>query len=285
MKTQPEPTPGCDAARDWLQQQRAELRDDCEHLLLAHLNWDRARLRRDGGQPLSSGNIEQLRTMVQRLETGEPLAYLLGEQPFHNIALNVDPRVLVPRSDTETLVELALEYCKVQGHNSRVLDLGTGSGAIAIALANAMPSLRITATDASRDALAVADANVQRWQADIKLLQSNWFGAVTGCFDLIVSNPPYIAANDPHLPDLQHEPGQALVAGTDGLSDLRIIIDAAPAFLEPGGTLMVEHGYDQQQPVADLFASAGFAKVRCERDLGNRPRVTLGLSQGQRRAP
>ena len=276
MKTQPESAPQSLSIGQWLRRQPADLRSDCEYLLCAHLDYDRARLRRNDKQALSLIDTTQLDDLVKRLKDAEPLGYLLGEQPFHNIALAVDARVLVPRSDTETLVELALAHCQNNDSAIRVLDLGTGSGAIAIAMAVALPALNITATDISGDALAVAASNSSRWRTDVRLLESNWFDAVTGRFDLIVSNPPYIPANDPHLPSLHHEPPAALIAGNDGLADLNRIVSGAPKYLNNNGALMVEHGYDQALQVAALFTAAGFTSVRSERDLGNRPRVTAG---------
>lgn len=263
----------------WLRDRPTEQRSDCERLLCQQLQCSRATLHSDPGRILSSAELAALNTQAQRLENHEPLAYLLGEQPFHNILLNVDPRVLVPRSDTETLVEAALAHARLRGEHLSVLDLGTGSGAIAIALAVAMPALRITATDASADALQVAKENAARWQSPIELQQSHWLRNVSGPFDLVVSNPPYIAADDLHLPALAHEPASALVAGADGLTDLREIIAAAPTHLNPDGTLMVEHGFDQADAVWSLFHNAGFVDVECIHDLGNRPRVTTGQWQ------
>ena len=276
MTTRPKPEESEPTARQWLRAQCADLRDDCEYLLRAYLGWDRNQLHCNGDQALANKDRLHLNTQVQRLSSGEPLAYLLGEQPFHNISVLVDSRVLIPRSDTETLVELALRHCEQNIKVRNVLDLGTGSGAIAIALATAAPALAITATDASPEALALAGHNAQRCQADIRFLASDWFTEINERFDLIVSTPPYIAMNDPHLQALQHEPMQALVSGEDGLKDLRTIIAEATGFLNPEGVLMVEHGYDQQEAVAALFKAAGYTRVDCERDLGNRPRVTQG---------
>lgn len=260
----------------WLAQQPQALQTDCRHLLCARLHCDHAALLRSATTPLTAVQLAQLDADVAALNDAVPLAYLIGEQPFHDIVLQVDARVLVPRSDTETLVEAALALANDGNPALQVLELGTGSGAIALALAQALPTLMITATDNSADALAVAADNAQRLNLPIRCVQSHWFAAVSGAFDLIISNPPYIASNDPHLPALRHEPQAALVAGSDGLDDLRHIIRTAPAHLYHGGHLLVEHGFDQADAVAQLYTDAGFADTRTVHDLAGHPRVTVG---------
>ena len=204
---------------------------------------------------------------------GEPVAYILGHKEFFGLDLAVDARVLVPRPDTETLVQWALD-CMRQG--ASVIDLGTGSGAIALALQHARPDAQITAVDRSADALAVAQANAARLGLGVRFRQGDWLQGMHGHFDLVVSNPPYIALADPHLPALAHEPIEALVAGTDGLDDLRTIIAQAGAHLVPGGWLLLEHGHDQAEPVTRLLAHAGLVRVQSRPDLAGVARCSGG---------
>ena len=220
--------------------------------------------------------------LVQRRLLGEPLAYLTGYKAFFGLDLHVDARVLVPRPDTETLVEWALE---VRGGLDGLglkgpicaLDLGTGSGAVALAIKHSRPGDQVHATDFSSSALAVAQANAQRLQLDVHFSQGAWLDGVRGHYHLIVSNPPYIAAGDPHLSDLTHEPQQALTSGTDGLDDIRAIIGQAPAHLHAGGWLLLEHGYDQADRVRGLLSAAGFGDVQSRRDLAGIERCSGGL--------
>lgn len=211
-----------------------------------------------------------------RRRAGEPVAYLVGEKEFHGLALQVDARVLVPRPDTETLVDWALALLEGQPA-PRVLDLGTGSGAIALALQHARPDAQVAAVDASADALAVARANAQRLGLPVQFRQADWLDGAPEGLDLIASNPPYIAAGDPHLPALAHEPVSALVAGADGLVDLRRIVDAAPAHLRPGGWLLLEHGHDQSAAVQALLLARGFDDVHSRDDLAGIARCTGGV--------
>ncbi|MGR4870864.1 peptide chain release factor N(5)-glutamine methyltransferase [Variovorax sp. LARHSF232] len=215
------------------------------------------------------------RHLVRRL-AGEPVAYLTGEKEFHGLSLQVDARVLVPRPDTETLVDWAIE--RLAGlHEVRVIDLGTGSGAIALALQKARPDLQIHAVDASQDALEVARANAERLGLPVRFAHGDWLeGAGTG-YGLIVSNPPYIPTQDPHLPALAHEPLAALAAGADGLDDIRRIIEAAPAHLDDDGWLLLEHGHDQAVQVRGLLAARGFAQVQSRKDLAGIERCSGGL--------
>lgn len=235
-------------------------------------------------------------TCVLRRAAGEPLAYITGHKEFFGLDLQVDPRVLVPRPDTETLVEWALEVLPsrtarpghIEGQTEslavldpgsgcgNVLDLGTGSGAVALALKHTRPELLVSAVDFSADALAVAQANAQRLQLDVHFQQGSWLSGVQGRFQGIVSNPPYIAAQDRHLNDLSHEPLQALASGDDGLDDIRQIVTQAPAHLHPGGWLLLEHGYDQAVKVRALLMEAGFEDVQSRPDLSGIERCSGG---------
>lgn len=208
----------------------------------------------------------QFEALCCRRAAGEPVAYLVGEKEFFGLPLQVDARVLVPRPDTETLVNWALEVLQEQ-LAPRVVDLGTGSGAIALAIAQARPDARVEAVDASADALAVAAANAQRLGLAIQFRQGDWLAGSPGSYDLIVSNPPYIAEGDAHLPALRHEPRAALVSGADGLDDIRAILQAAPGSLAPGGWLLLEHGWDQAAAVRELLAAAGLAGATSRTDL------------------
>jgi release factor glutamine methyltransferase len=212
--------------------------------------------------------------LCRRRTAGEPLAYLVGEKEFFGLPLAVDSRVLVPRPDTETIVEWALE--RLRGRTApRVIDLGTGSGAIALAIQSARPDAVVEAVDCSADALAVARANAQRLGLAVHLRQADWL-ADAAHYDLIVANPPYVREGDEHLEALRHEPRGALVAGADGLADLRAIAAAAPAHLDPGGWLLLEHGWDQAEAVRALLAAAGLADVGSRRDLGGHWRCSGG---------
>lgn len=217
-----------------------------------------------------------LAAQLSRRLAGEPVAYLLGEKEFHGLDLMVDARVLVPRPDTETLVEWALE-CLEGRAAPRVLDLGTGSGAIALALQNARRDARVDAVDASADALAVAQANALRLGLPVRFTQADWLDGAGSGYAVIASNPPYIAAGDPHLPALRHEPVSALVAGAEGLDDIRRIVKTAPAHLAEGGWLLLEHGHDQAAAVRQLLADRGFAEVQSRDDLAGIPRCSGGI--------
>ncbi|MDB5964374.1 MAG: [protein release factor]-glutamine N5-methyltransferase [Polaromonas sp.] len=246
----------------------------------------RAWLLAHDGDPMPPAAGATLEGLVKRRMAGEPLAYIVGHKEFFGLRLQVDRRVLVPRPDTETLVAWGLDCAAAAGFSAplAVLDLGTGSGAIALALAHGLRqagrSGSVLAVDASADALAVARENARLLGLDVDFLQSNWLEQVSARFHLILSNPPYIRGDDPHLPALAHEPLQALVAGPDGLDDIRRVIDQAPRHLAPGGWLLLEHGYDQSQAVQGLLRQAGFVSVQGRRDLAGIDRCSGGQWPG-----
>jgi release factor glutamine methyltransferase len=218
---------------------------------------------------------QQFTILCGRRAGGEPLAYIAGTREFHGLPLAVDSRVLVPRPETETLVDWALEVLAGVA-SPQVVDLGTGSGAIAVAIKSARPDARVLATDHSPHALEVAVGNAKALGVDVEFRRGNWLAGIDDRFDLVVSNPPYVAAGDPHLAALAHEPVSALVAGPDGLDDLRAIVGQAPARLRASGWLLLEHGYDQAAAVAQLLATAGFSRVESRRDLAGIPRCSGG---------
>ena len=227
---------------------------------------------------LTAAEITAFETLLTRRMAGEPIAYLTGTREFYGRPFRVSPDVLIPRPDTELLVELALARIP-PGQAMDVLDLGTGSGCIAITLALERPLARLTAVDRSAAALAIARQNAENLGARVELLASDWFAALAGRnFDLVVSNPPYIAAADPHLArgDVCFEPLSALAAGVDGLDDLRRLIADARAHLKPGGTLLLEHGYDQADAVRDLLQERGIRPPRSWADLSGILRVSGG---------
>lgn len=207
---------------------------------------------------------------------GEPMAYLLGEKEFYGRRFAVTPAVLIPRPETELLVDLALARLH-RLRSPRVLDLGTGSGCIAICLALECPQAAVLAVDRSPAALELARANAARLGAVVEFRAADWFESVAGKFRVIVANPPYVRTDDPHLRALRHEPQQALLGGADGLDELRRIVAAAPAHLDRGGWLAVEHGHDQGGAVRELFASAGFGAVETHRDAAGIERVCTGV--------
>ena len=252
------------------------------HVLLTHtLGKDRAWLIAHRGDVLPRDKVDAFMALAKRRRDGEPVAYLIGLREFWGLALRVTPDVLIPRPETETLVELALEWLPRDGA-PRVLDLGTGSGAIALAIAGERPSAQVLATDASAAALAVAHDNAQQLGLrNVAFAQANWYEGVSGeTWDMIVSNPPYVAAGDSHLAegDLRFEPAMALASGVDGLMALREIIDGALARLAPAGVLAVEHGFDQSEAVQELMRAAGFGGLVVRRDLAGVARVAAGKS-------
>lgn len=247
---------------------------DAQLLLAALLQQDRGWLISHDDAVLSAEQAGRLREQLQQRLNGVPFAYLVGEQEFHGLRLQVTPDTLVPRADTETLVDWALELLR---GDERVVDLGTGSGAIALAIKHRHPAAQVEAVDLSAAALGVAAGNAQRLGLNVQFHLGDWWQPLADQrFALIVSNPPYIAGADPHLPALRHEPLSALTPGGDGLSALQAIIDGAPEHLQPGGWLLLEHGYDQAEPVAAALRARGFTELALRHDLGGQPRVSAG---------
>jgi release factor glutamine methyltransferase len=250
-------------------------------LLLHHaLNVNRAWLIAHENDALEANIHAAYRALINRRLNGEPIAYILGAREFYGLKLKVTPDTLIPRPDTETLVEAALANIPLQ-KNLNICDLGTGSGAIALAIAKHRPQAHITALDASQAALDIAIENAQSFKiSNVNFILSDWFGSLKDQkFDVIVSNPPYIEANDVHLTqgDLRFEPISALVAGHNGLDDIRQIIQQAPHHLHPHGCLLLEHGYNQAKSVVTLLKNAGFTSIETIKDLGGNDRVTLGM--------
>ena len=249
-------------------------------VLLAHaLGCDRTWLYAHADDALPVEPAIEFHRLLMRRAAGEPIAYVVGRRAFWSLELAVTPDVLIPRPETELLVELGLQRIP-QVEKVEVADLGTGSGAVALALAHERPHARVLASDASAAALAVARGNAQRLGiGNVEFVLSDWFAAFGGrCFDVIVSNPPYIAEDDPHLGqgDLRFEPCAALASGVDGLDAIRALVRDAPAHLTNGGWLLLEHGYEQGAAVRDLFVGAGYADVFTARDLEQRDRVSGG---------
>jgi release factor glutamine methyltransferase len=246
-------------------------------ILLCHATGlTRVQLITQGDRPLAPDEAARLDDLVARRLRGEPIAYIVGRREFFGLDFQVGPAVLIPRPDTELIVELALERLPQGG--ARLLDMGTGSGAIAVAVAHTRPDADVTALDVSPDALAVAQANAAANGARVRFLHSSWFDALDAgeSFDVIASNPPYIAAGDDHLArgDLRFEPVGALTDHADGLSALRTIVKGSPRHLAPGGWLLLEHGYDQAPAVRTLLLDAGFTEVQSWRDLAGIERVS-----------
>ncbi len=252
---------------------------DVRLLLQQVLNVNHAWLISHASDVLSAAQIDAFNILFQRRLAGEPMAYILGQREFYGLDLKTTSATLIPRPDTETLVEAALTKISVD-KNYSVLDLGTGTGAIALAIASKRPLANITAVDFSDEALKVAQENAAALNLNhVTFKQSSWFSELTRQqFDLIVSNPPYIAKDDVHLNqgDLRFEPISALASGADGLDDIRIIVTQAPQYLNRNGWLMLEHGYDQAAAVARLLADRGFAQVSHALDLAGIQRVTVG---------
>ena len=261
-------------------------------LLLAHLTGrPRTWLLAHDDALLEPAQAASFDALLARRAAGEPLAYLVGQREFHGLALAVGPAVLVPRPDTETLVDwgLALLAAEPLAHVARptVVDLGTGSGAIALALKNGCPRAAVWAVERSDAALAVAQGNASRLGLDVRFAAGDWWDALppqAPAFDLVVSNPPYIAADDPHLAGLAHEPRDALVAGAQGLADIARIALDAPSRMTRGAWILFEHGWTQAEAVARILADAGFEAIATRADIEGRPRCTGGRQSGTSRA-
>lgn len=255
---------------------------DAELLLASVLGKDRSYLRTWPEQTLTSEQANIFESYIAARKNGVPVAHLLGTQGFWALELEVNTHTLIPRPDTETLVEQALNLTLQD--DAKVLDLGTGTGAIALALASEQPHWRLVAVDCVAEAVALARRNTERLAlANVEILQSHWFEQVPDIgFDMIVSNPPYIDEQDPHLAegDVRFEPSSALVAAHQGLADLAHIIEHAPAYLLPQGWLLLEHGYDQGAAVFELLEQAGYQEVKTVRDLAGNDRVSMGRRAG-----
>jgi release factor glutamine methyltransferase len=277
---------------------RSIARSDARLLLQQVLGVGHAQLAAHPDRMLCGEQRTQFERLVKRRMAGEPVAYVIGEREFYGLPFKVTRAVLIPRPETELLVDLALERI-APGGAARILDLGTGSGAVAIAIARNRPAAEVWAVDSSAAALEVARCNARRllraaqpWPAgtkhqaqfppQVRLVLSDWFGALgAGKYELIVANPPYVAAGDPHLDegDLRFEPRNALEGGPDGLAAIRTLTAQAPSHLARGGWLMFEHGYDQGAKCEALMAESGFTGVACYRDLAGIPRVTVGRAE------
>ncbi len=255
---------------------------DAEVLLSHILEKPRSYFRAWPERTLTADQTQAYAQLIDRRVCGEPIAHILGRREFWSLDFEVTPATLIPRPETERLVECALEHIP-ENASLRIADLGTGTGAIALSIARERPHCSITATDQSLDALTVAERNAERLKlGNVGFRHGDWYDALGDeHFDLIVSNPPYIRSDDPHLKrgDVRFDPVTALTAGSDGLDSLRSVVAGAAAHLRPKGWLLVEHGYDQAEAVAGLFEQAGFAAIRGIRDLGGQPRVTCGQLQ------
>lgn len=265
----------------WLSQQLPpdEASREAELMLCRATGLTRAQLRTYPERSVNNIQQAQLTAWIKRRLQDEPLAYIFGDTEFYGLTLSVTPDTLIPRQDTELLVDAALELIPERAP-WKVLDMGTGSGAIAIAIAHHRPTTQVTALDASAATLAIAQDNACALRLpDIRFIHSNWFSALSHQhFDLIVSNPPYIAEHDPHLQatSLPYEPISALTSGVDGLNDIRLLVTQATQHLNPDGWLLLEHGYDQGATVRQLMTAAGFSAIATHRDYGNNDRITLG---------
>ncbi|MTD39525.1 peptide chain release factor N(5)-glutamine methyltransferase [Erwinia sp. CPCC 100877] len=269
----------------WVRQATERLADsdsprrDAEILLELVTGRPRTYLLAFGETRLTGGDLSELERLLARRERGEPVAYITGQREFWSLPLAVSPVTLIPRPDSECLVEQSL--LRLPAEPCHILDLGTGTGAIALALASERPDAVVTALDLIPQAVALARSNAQNLAIDnITVLQSDWFSALTPGqrFDLIVSNPPYIDAEDPHLSqgDVRYEPKSALVAGNKGLADLQLLINEARGWLQPGGWLLLEHGWRQGEAVRELFNGAGYNQIETHRDYGGNERLTEG---------
>jgi len=271
-------------AQQKLRETSDSARIDSEILLTQALNCTRTYLRTWPERNITIEQHHQFLKLLTRRSNGEPIAYILGKREFWDMTLTVSPDTLIPRPETETLVELALERIPLDA-NWHIADLGTGSGAIALAVARERPACQLTATDISPAALIIAKENAKRLNINnIQFVGGPWFAPLTGkVFEIIISNPPYVHPADPHLQqgDLRFEPLSALQSGTDGLADIRSICSVARDHLRPPGWLLLEHGYDQATEVSSIFQKFGYQKIQTENDLAQNARVTLGTIPGE----
>jgi len=269
------------SAADQLQSKNEEHKLEAEVLLMFALEKPRSFLHAWPEKKLTEKQSEVFQQLIKLRLKGEPIAYITGEKEFWSLPLKITADVLIPRPETELLVELALEKLD-HDKNSKVADLGTGSGAIALALAHERPNWKITATDSSTNALKIAEENASLLHINnITFKSGRWCEALTeNDYDLIISNPPYVAENDSYLKqgDLPFEPQQALTSGVDGLDDIKSIIQQSQIYLKPGGWLMLEHGYDQEKPVAVLLNEAGYQAIHCYHDLAGHPRASIAIT-------
>lgn len=252
---------------------------DAELLLAFALKQNRTYLVTWNDRLISDADADVFQSLLSRRLTGEPVAYILGQQEFWDLTLSTNQHTLIPRADTETLIEWALELAPELAGNARVIDLGTGTGAIALALAKECPGWQVSAVDLVSQAVELAQKNARDNDLSrVSIFQSSWFEQVQGCFDLIVSNPPYIDPTDEHLSqgDVRFEPPSALVADKQGLADIETICEQARGHLNSGGWLLIEHGYNQQESVQAIFTQLGYHQVTTRFDLGGNPRITGG---------
>lgn len=252
---------------------------DVELLLARSLNKDRTYLFTWCDKLVTEQEEETFKELFSRRIKGEPIAYILGQQAFWDLDLKTAEHTLIPRADTETLIEWVLELAEELPSQAKVIDLGTGTGAIALSLANEFQSWNIQGIDLIPQAVELAQQNAKLNQLErVQFFQSSWFDNVEGQFDLIVSNPPYIDPEDEHLDqgDVRFEPRSALIAENKGLADLELIVEQGRRYLSSGGWLLMEHGYDQQEAVQAMFIQLGYQQVETKSDLGGNPRITGG---------
>jgi len=267
-------------ALDWATEQLSESDDarlDSQVLLAYALNVSRTWLFTWPDKALDGATLTAFNALIEERKNGTPIAYITGYRDFWSLRLKVTPDTLIPRADTELLIETALTLKNVE-KPCDVIDLGTGAGAIALSLANECPSWRITATDINPKTLAVAKENAQTLELAVSFKESAWFDAINDRYDLVISNPPYIESDDPHLQqgDLRFEPAGALASGQDGLDDIRRLVQQALKHLKKDGYLLLEHGYQQAEAVRSLMAKAGYIDIETHQDIEDRDRVTLG---------
>ena len=265
-------------ATEQLGTQSESPRLDAELLLTQALDVPRSYLFAHPEDTLDAITCERFFSAIERRERGEPLAYIHGEKEFWSLMIMVSPETLVPRPETETLVQEALILIP-RSESTDILDLGTGSGAIALAIASERPAANVVATDISEAALAIARENGRQLElVNIEFIHGDWIRPVVErSFDIIVSNPPYVRSNDPVLHNLKHEPISALAAGDDGLAAIRVLSEHCMAILKPGGALLLEHGADQEDAVAAILSGTNWTGIRCIKDLAGKPRVTAAI--------